>query len=249
MRCPLGDGQLSVHRHTDYTGFSTTYSICSKCHGFWLSAFDANYIPLEEFALPRKDVAFSIEKTLSCPVCQDGLVSARGENIPPSVSAWMCPLHHGYFFPTTELRKFKDAQNTKISYFKLWNLPLPSLSSVLLTSITITILSLGLLLTYLEVFNRQTTQSQAHTVVTSHQVFVTPTRHVTIAATTQFSTNLTLTINPNIRLETEMRTTDGISHSLTVFDVPAGTYEYSFSYSIDDTTTSTPRYRFTVGGK
>ena len=41
------------------------------------------------------------------------------------------------FFPAGELAKFKTAQNAKVTYHKLWNIPLPSVSNVLLAAVAV----------------------------------------------------------------------------------------------------------------
>ncbi len=70
-----------------------------------------------------------------CPKDQTVLKTMAGENIPPDVTLLQCPTCHGVFTYPDDLIKFKQAQEVKINYFKLWHLPIPALKAVLIFSL------------------------------------------------------------------------------------------------------------------
>src|SRR3972149_3046825 len=147
MQCPLADGELSNQSLKNKLGLTVSFARCPGCHGIWTAAFDANYL---DISAVDEEEAGSSNTTIApkCPVCITNLVTADGDNIPPGVVAWQCGMGHGYFFPRGQLFKFKKAQEAKIMYFKLWQIPMSSLASVLLASFVLLILSAGIFITY-----------------------------------------------------------------------------------------------------
>lgn len=53
------------------------------------------------------------------------------ESIPSHIYLLSCKTCRGVFAYANDLRAFKRAQNVKIEYFKLWNIPLPSMRTVM----------------------------------------------------------------------------------------------------------------------
>lgn len=77
-----------------------------------------------------------------CP--KDGNVMAPIANtpsVPPSVTLLHCPLCFGVFAMPKDLLDFKKAQEAKVEYFKLWNIPLPNLKPVFIIASTIVVLT------------------------------------------------------------------------------------------------------------
>ena len=89
------------------------------------------------------------------------LQPAHEESLPQGISALKCEDGHGYFFPSGELSKFNRAQQAKIEYHTLWGIPLPNVKSILLASLTLLILSSGLVLSLREVGRVQRLRSSA----------------------------------------------------------------------------------------
>lgn len=56
----------------------------------------------------------------------------NSEALPRSVTLFHCKQCNGLFAGPTELVKFKEAQQAKVNYFKVWEMPLPRLQSVLI---------------------------------------------------------------------------------------------------------------------
>lgn len=77
-----------------------------------------------------------------CP--QDGTVMmpiANTASVPQSVLLLSCPKCFGVFATPQDLLTFKHAQEAKIEYFKLWNIPLPNLKPVFIIASTIVVLT------------------------------------------------------------------------------------------------------------
>ena len=56
----------------------------------------------------------------------------NSEALPRSVTLFHCKQCNGLFAGADELVKFKEAQQAKVNYFKVWEMPLPRLQSVLI---------------------------------------------------------------------------------------------------------------------
>lgn len=219
MNCPNGDGTLISHTTHGEQNLTVSYATCPTCHGYWMDSFAANFIKISRSSTPTKRPA----TILTCPVCTSQLVRTTGENIPDAVMVFKCSNHHGYFFPSGQLAAWKEAQRTKIAYHKLWNIPLPSVASVLLAGLLLFVL-VGALK------QRQVTTSEAQQFYASQHAYVIPRVHeVLIAAQTTQNARLALHI-PQLSLVTTMTTTDGKTHQYVLENVRSGTYTYWFSF-------------------
>lgn len=240
MHCPNGDADL-VSQTRKQKGLTVAYAQCPRCHGFWLDAFNANYLKTEDITRSPKiipaDVA--LPSRPACPICQELLTVYHGQNVPSNVAVWKCPNNHGYFFPEAELFAFKKAQETKLAYFKLWNIPLPSVASILLVSI-VGIVTLGVIAGNLS--QRQTTILQAQQVITYQQAFVAD-RSVTIAVTTNTKTTATIHIGD---WQSIMETTDELLHTAFVSNLALGTYQYYFTFALGGKSLRSDTFSFII---
>ncbi|MBI2405098.1 zf-TFIIB domain-containing protein [Candidatus Gottesmanbacteria bacterium] len=239
MRCPNDDADLIEQKKTR-RGLTISYATCPTCHGHWLDAFNANYLKTED--IERSQAAFEIETKPNhpvCPTCQEQLRIYHGENIPPDTRVWRCPNNHGYFFPQAQLFAFKKAQEAKLSYFKLWNIPLPQVSSVLLASIAL-IVTIGLVTTYL--YGQQTTLLEARHIVQYQEAFVSH-QSANIVLTTSSPTEVTLHIG---EYEQVMQTKDNLLHTLFLTNLASGTYEYYVTFPVAGKIIRSDPYTFFV---
>lgn len=231
MDCPRGDGVLKDYKRRDEKGLVVRYQRCPTCGGHWASAFDANYAKYADLDDKPPAASNDDRTTPACPVCKKPLQEARGENIPPQVTVLRCNAGHGYFFPAGELSKFKKAQEAKINYFQLWQLPLSSVAGTLLTALVGIILSLGLIVGVISTQKKQITVPKAQSVITEQRAYTTAgTRAVTIVARTSVETALTLFLNTPGGFESRMDTLDRRTHILRIDNVPSGDYTYTFSW-------------------
>ncbi len=227
MRCPNDDADL-ITQTKRRDNLTITYAQCPRCRGYWLDPFNASYIKTDDIA--SKGVAFKgspAPPTILpvCPVCQEPLKPYHGENIPATVRVWRCPNGDGYFFPQAQLFAFKKAQEAKLTYYKLWNIPMPSVASVLLASI-VGVVTLGLITTYLQYQSRQTTLIQARDIVRFQQAFIAGSS-ATVALTTTVKTDATIHIGD---FSQAMQTTDRLVHTVFLSNLRPGRYQYYFSF-------------------
>lgn len=243
MTCPQQDGELVKKTITRPGDTPLEYGVCPTCGGHFLRAFDANFLPppLEDQA---RETASTIPSALICPTCGFKLVRATGANIPEHVLAFRCRQGHGYFFPAGELLKFKSAQEAKITYHKLWEIPIPSVAATLLTAIFGIILSLGLILGVIEGQRRQASVSQAKNLISFHKAYVSETtKSVTFIVTTSVETSLAVHIEQT-QYVSNMQTTDRKSHVLRVTNLPRDEYNYYFTLVIEGKPIRSETYSF-----
>ena len=225
LSCPNKDGLLKKYTQQGKNGLPVTYHRCPACRGFWLDSFATNFISdiSAETLSSRATHALTFHPV--CPDCNTPLLLARGDAIAPGVNAWRCPHGHGYFFPTGELSKFKEAQAAKLSYHKLWNIPLPSVASVLLASLALLLVSITAVVTTIR--QKQIIQSQAQSIFKSQHAYVTDQGTVMFTISTNLPASVTLFVEVN-NYQVVMDTTDGLTHTANVSTLPPGTYTYYF---------------------
>jgi len=244
MQCPLHDGELTSHTTQGENGLTVSYSTCAACRGYWMDSFAANFIKPNSIDATGTITAVS---TYYCPVCTKPLTRSTGDNIPDGVFIFDCPLHHGYFFPTGQLAAFKKAQTAKISYHKLWHIPVPNVGSVLLAGLVLLILTGGLAVTYTGLRQKQTPQSQAQQILTGHAVY-TASDHsaVLITATTSAEATVTIHIPALNNLTVPMISDDKRIHRLTIPTLQPGFYTYSFTITVSGKETQSEPFTFTI---
>ena len=247
LHCPNRDGLLKTYAAEGIHNLPVKYARCPNCRGYWLSSFAANF--LKDVSIESESSAQHHSDTsglmLLCPDCKIPLVLTHGDNIPNGVTAYRCPNNHGYFFPAGELAKFKTAQNAKLSYHKLWNIPLPSVASVLLAALAIVMIGSITAIT-LSIQKKQTTVSQAQELLVSHQAFSPASGTIFIAATTSVPATVTVTIPSTKPAPILMESQDRTVHTTTVTTLPPGIYEYVFTISVNGKSTQTDRFSFTI---
>lgn len=240
MRCPNDDAEM-VKQTRSRDGLDITYAQCPVCHGYWLDSFNANYVKTEDIGRSFETKPSKLTIHPVCPTCQEPLTLYHGENVPANVRAWRCPNGDGYFFPEAELFTFKKAQEAKLQYYKLWNIPIPSVMSVLLVAIA-GIISVGLLTTYLQYQNQQTTIIQARDIVRFQQAFVAGSS-VSIALTTTVPADATIHIG---NFSQALDTQDRLLHTVFLSNLQAGTYQYNFTVVSQGNTIQSDTYFFTI---
>jgi uncharacterized protein YbaR (Trm112 family) len=109
---------------------------CSNCG---CSFFDENGInritpaSAQKLAEDKKsDEISGTEK--NCPKDQGTLKSFQSNAIPTDVSLLKCTTCNGIFIYPEDLIHFKKAQGIKVEFFKVWNMPIPSLKAILVLS-------------------------------------------------------------------------------------------------------------------
>ncbi|MBI5619676.1 zf-TFIIB domain-containing protein [Candidatus Gottesmanbacteria bacterium] len=248
--CPNRDGFLKTYTTTGKNGLPLTYHRCPHCRGFWLSGFAANFLMDTDLESahpvhhPTTRRASDIRFTPLCPECKAPLHQTHGDNIPAHVTPFRCTAGHGYFFPAGELSKFKTAQQAKIAYHKLWNIPLPSVASILLASLAVLLVSITAMVTAIR--QKQSMESQAQSVFKSQTAFPSPQGTVLFVTTTNSPSTATLFVPSWNNYHIVMDTTDGLTHTTTVSTIPPGTYRYFFTITINGKTVQTEMFEFSA---
>lgn len=238
MHCPNGDAELIAQTRV-HNGLTITSGQCPRCRGYWLDAFNANYIKTGDITRSQRVSEAKVPIHPVCPTCQELLTVYHGQNVPATVAVWKCPNNHGYFFPEAQLFAFKKAQEAKLAYFTLWNIPLSSVASILLASF-VGIMTLGVVTTYVQ--QRQTTVLQAQQIVESQAAYVAG-KSVNIAITTSVKAAATVHIGD---FEQKMQTTDGLLHTLFLTNLVPGTYEYYAILLVDGKTVRSYPFTFII---
>lgn len=241
MRCPRGDGELIVRSAVGSGSIALTYNICLGCLGHWIEPFDANYLPLS--ALPNDTIKPEERASFHCPECNEPLERAHTDAMAPDVLAWYCPSGHGYFFPRGNLRRFRMAQEARVTYHKLWQIPMPPLRTVLLASIFF-VAVLASTVTFIQIQQSQQAQTQARSIIVYHSAIVTE-ESVTIIARTAIPIELIVT-SASLGIDASMDSTDGRTHTISLGAIPPGTYEYVFSFEVNGTNVTSETYTFEV---
>lgn len=253
LSCPNRDGFLKTYTTSGKNGLPVTYHRCPHCRGFWMSAFAANFLTdsdIESAHYHPGDIRFTQHHsdgagfTPLCPECKAHLLLSHADNIPAGISAFHCPVGHGYFFPAGELTKFKTAQQAKIAYHKLWNIPLPSVASVLLAGVVVILLS-GIIATTIAIRQQQTNVSQARQLLVSHSTLPTAGGTVFFVATTSVSATVTLHIPAVTIVDVRMETQDRLIHTANVPNLAPATYQYFFTIEHNGKTVQTEMFAFT----
>lgn len=121
MSAIAADGQKILH--------------CKNCGSSFFEENGINRISTgtaEKLAF-EKQGNFILDGEKPCPRDSTKLQLLKNlESVPSNVELFNCPVCRGVFTYPDSLLIFKKAQGAKIKYFKLWNMPLPSVRSVLI---------------------------------------------------------------------------------------------------------------------
>lgn len=158
MSCPNCGQQLSP-RHLD----NQTVFHCSNCGGTFFEENGINRLSLKsavQLAVDKKTDEISSE-IKHCPKDGNRLVAVlNDEAIPRGVTLLRCQRCRGIFAFPEDLVNFKQAQNTKVDYYKMWETPLSSLRAVIVLSF-ILFISASLYFTYSTIQRNASLQLQA----------------------------------------------------------------------------------------
>jgi hypothetical protein len=119
MKCPDCGQELA---EISVTGFDKSRR-CENCGGVFLEGWVVNRVAEGQMKqLP--EVKANIEKfegkTNQCPADKTPLFGYTGDDVPPEVLALKCSHCGWWWFPMTNLWKFKRAYEAKSNYLKFW---------------------------------------------------------------------------------------------------------------------------------
>ncbi len=220
---------------------------CSYCGGVWTDQSETNFINQSDLAALTHESVRLVKPLASrlCPKDHTTLVRFRGESIPDYISVYRCDTCGGNWFPNGNLRKFKKAQSTKLSFFKTWHIPLPSAYAILLPVFLTMIITGGLIITVRSIQDQQQLESQAKGLVGKPVVRSVSPTEVFISFTTQkpVTTSLTywnrVTPKKTVSVTIQPKTT----HTIRLSDLSFNTI---YSYQITLETITTEVFTFTT---
>lgn len=132
MSCPNCGSSMSVKVFENQTILH-----CGNCGASFFEENGINRITVAE-AEKLASIKETDDVSGNDKLCmKDGSVMktmSTGENIPPEVTLLQCPQCKSIFVFSDDLVAFKQAQVAKLNYFKAWNIPLPSLSAIVVLS-------------------------------------------------------------------------------------------------------------------
>lgn len=189
MLCPECNFSLSTTTLKTKTQ-KVTLDYCSTCGGVWTEfGGQINFLRPEELnplnnLLPYKPLHPNFSTNL-CPKDRQRLELLKGENIPYDVDIYRCNKCSGVWFPEGALRQFKEAQQTKIDYYKVWKIPLPSIYTILLPMILLFVLLGGMIFTILGIKKGTDVRTRAQGVISKPLVISPEENQVIISFTTE----------------------------------------------------------------
>jgi len=135
MPCPYCKQILSTIEIETSDGQTHNIDECLNCGGHFIPSYVANFITIEtarniDSVLPKSH-SFAVQAP-TCSKCGQIMSSIKDDSVPQTVTVFTCPNNHGDFFPKGELLLFKEAQQAKIYFHKLWGIPLKSAFAVLI---------------------------------------------------------------------------------------------------------------------
>lgn len=135
MSCPYCKQSLSTLEIQTTDGQTKNISECLNCGGHFIDSYTANFISIEtarnvDSVLPKSTSLPALTPT--CSICGQIMTSIKDDAVPQTVTVFSCPNNHGDFFPKGQLLLFKEAQQAKIYFHKLWGIPLKSAFAVLI---------------------------------------------------------------------------------------------------------------------
>lgn len=132
MNCPDCGKQMQVVVYDDQS-----FMHCFHCNGSFFEDNIVNRISLEsaqQLALTHSPMEALFSAALKkCPKDDSVMLPIpHSEALPQSITLFHCNTCHGVFSTAPELVKFKKAQQIKVDYHKIWEIPLPRLQSILI---------------------------------------------------------------------------------------------------------------------
>jgi len=250
MDCPHCHQSLSTLEIETSDGHPHSIEECLSCGGHLVEPYLANFLTLEtarnvDSVIPKNRTT-PIE-TPVCSKCGQTMPGIKDDSVPQTVTVFTCPNNHGDFFPKNQLFLFKQAQQSKIYYHKLWGIPLKSAFAVLIP--VLIIFSLATLLPSIleQVSSTQETRIKASEILTPPLVTPISPTQVLISFSTQrpAKTSISFTMG---RLDTlDVSSTPLTNHLLSVEDLTPGTlFKYIITIDTNGRSVSTSEYNFST---
>lgn len=234
MTCPYCQENLTTKEVRVKDGTPIDIEYCPYCGGYWLDHWEVNFIPLKNIKklikkVPKVPDPNLIDRVMKCPHCHKKLDLLRGENVPLNLTVFFCPECRGNWFPKGQLLTFKKAQEAKLAYIKIWQIPLGSVFSILLPVLIIFLITVSIPLTVYLSQKKQKQRIEAQGLINNFRIYFINETTVLIALNTTNEMMVDLEYGTNWRSlqKVPVSTTFEIFHKITLRNLkPKTSYLY-----------------------
>lgn len=214
--------------------------VCSSCSGVWTDQGETNFFKVSDLAnvaLPGTPHRVPAPQDRYCPKDHTPLSRNKGENIPEDVVVFHCSSCGGNWFPTGQLKHFKEAQRVKLSFFKTWHIPISSPAAILLPVLLLMIITGSIVVTVISIQQQIQTESQAKSLVGKPVVRNISPTEVFISFTTNAPVATSLiywqaTLQAPVRQKIAVSAVAQTTHTVRISNLlPGTTYQYQITLS------------------
>lgn len=250
MDCPHCHQSLSALEIETSDGHIHSLEECLSCGGHLLEPYLANFLTLEtarnvDSILPKKHIVPATSPI--CSKCGQTMSSIKDDSVPETVTVFTCPNRHGDFFPKSQLFLFKEAQQSKIYYHKIWGIPLRSAFAVLIP--VLVVFSFVTLLPSIlnQVTISQETRIKASEILTAPLITPISSTQVLISFSTQRPTKSSIQFTSGLAKTYQISTIPQTNHLLSVEDLAPNTlYKYLIVLDLNGKPVTTSEYTFST---
>lgn len=254
MFCPdCNQKLLPLTLKTD-TG-NITIDYCASCGGVWADQGEVNFIKEKDLGSLKSVLPLDYIPVLNpshfCPRDREKLTLFKSESVPQNLEIYRCQKCSGIWFPQNSFLTFKEAQATKLDYFKKWNIPLHSIYAILLPVLLIAVMTGGIAATLIGLKDGTDTRTRAKDVLSEPLVVSPEDGQVLISFSTykEATTKIKYWLNPNEVTEIWASATPQTTHTVILKNLETGkAYSYQIMI-VDPEPLTTPIYVFTAKAK
>ncbi len=250
MNCPHCHSPLSSIEVSTSDGQIHAISECLNCGGHFLPSYVGNFLTIEtarniDSVLPKSRLVPSVSPV--CPQCGQVMSGIKDDAVPETVTVFTCPNNHGDFYPKNQLLLFKEAQQAKIYYHKVWGIPLKSAFAIFIP-IFIVFTAVTILPTIIkEVSTTQENRIKASEILTSPLITPISSSQVLISFSTKNPTKASIKFTEGLNKIFDTSPTPETNHLQSVDGLISGTlYKYVIILNTNGRIVTTSEYTFTA---
>ena len=248
MTCPHCSNALSSITVDTIDGQSQTVEECLNCGGHFLPPYLINFLSIEtakniDSVIPKSNTVPATAPI--CPKCGQTMPGIKDGTVPQTASIFTCPNNHGDFFPKNQLIRFKQAQQAKIYYHKLWGIPLKSAFAVIIPLVIVFTAITALPTIINQLGTSSESRVKAGDILTSPLITPVSGTQVLISFSTKSPAITTIRFVEGLDRTIPVSQTPQTNHLTNVAGLSSGTlYKYVIILNVNGKTTTTPEYTF-----
>jgi len=250
MVCPQCQQSFSHLEINTINGEDYTIEECLNCGGHFLPPSLGNFISLEtarniDSVIPKSQI--TVPTNLLCHQCGQSMSSIKDDTVPETVTVFTCPNNHGEYFPKEQLFLFKEAQNAKIYYKKLWGLPIKTVFAVVAPVLFIFSAVTVLPSVVSEVNKNQENRVKASEILTPPLITPISDTQVLISFSTVKPSKTTITFTEGSTAIVHVSETPNTNHLQNIdFLEPGTVYKYTITIDSNNHPVTTSEYTFST---